>query len=217
MDKIIIISMSNKLSPTEVITLRETGLISFDTLRHLNAKKQYYFGAEEGAIRKALLGLAISERDYLTKLIQEANDELDKLPAVPVKTFVSYFTQTMNTHEIDLQEKVLEVYTLTQQDAKATSIKNGKRIVRTRVTFNGNPEMTVNRQFVDRLRLHSAWLRELANVVIKCVSNTSDDLIVNYDREFSRGKVIDRALSSLSPAPGIRTIREWSTDAQKML
>lgn len=196
---------------------KETGLISFDTLRYLHHVKK----SVSVETCQALFDLALSERYYLTRLIDQVSSQPLIESHVKVKAFVDALTQIMDRLEIYLLKKVLQVYILTHQDNKVEAIKNKRLVVRSRIGFIGDPESFVNPKFLDRLRLHSAWLRELANITIKCTS-VNTDLLINYEQEFAnmeiaQEQVINRALASLSPPPGEEAIIEWTAHSKQLL
>ena len=206
---------------------KRTGIVSFDTLRLLYQQKKRQVPPDytEDA-RIALYNLATREQQYLSVLIEEVAKMIEKLPAVNMKTFMFNFTDITNHLEVNLRDKVLDVYKTTQQYAKAIEIEQKGVKAGIQWTFNGDPESLetmVNHKFLDRIRLQLAWFRELSNVVISCTStNREGGALATYEIQFANLQnlnevLMDRALHSLTPVPGVKAIVEWSVDRENKL
>lgn len=211
---------------------KETGVISFDTLRYLHHEEvrskvwrhsdmmeQEY--TED--LRKVLHELALGEKACSTSLIDEVEREQWKLSNLDMREFASTLTQIMDRMELNLQKKVLEVYTLTGQVAKAEAIKSKGVVAKSHLEFK-NP--TINSTSIDMMRLNLALLRELATLVINCteisITESPHAIITRYayafdNAEATKKQLMDRALASLSPVPSVEAITEWSNYAKKTL
>lgn len=206
---------------------KKTGIVSFDTLRHLYRQKERQVPPDytEDA-RIALYKLATREQMYLSVLIDEATKMTEKLPAVDMKHFMSLFTDVTDNMEMDFRGLVLDVYKTTQQYEKGIEIERKGIPTGICFTFNGAPEhleSMVNHKFLDRIRLQLAWFRELSNVVISCTSTSrGGGALTTYEIQFANLRnlnevLMNRALQSLTPVPGVKAIVEWSVDRENKL
>ena len=129
------------------VSLKETGIVSFDTLRllHQQGKEQRHVPNDE--VRVALHTLAVANQQYLSTMIDEATNTIKKLPAIDMKTFMSLLSEVLDRMEMELRDKVLDVYKVIQQDAKAEAIKQKGITVGTRLTFDGPLDTLVTRKF----------------------------------------------------------------------
>ena len=93
---------------------KETGVISFDTLRYLHHEEIRTKGWRHSDmmeqeytedIRKALHELALDEKAHSTSLIEEVERQQWKLSNVDAKEFASILTQIMDRMEMNLQEE----------------------------------------------------------------------------------------------------------------
>lgn len=211
---------------------KETGVISFDTLRYLHHEEIRTKGWRHSDmmeqeytedIRKALHELALDEKAHSTSLIEEVERQQWKLSNVDAKEFASILTQIMDRIEMNLKKKILEVYTLTHQVAKAEAIKSRGVVAGSHLEFE---DPTINSKSIDMMRLNLAWLRELATLVINCTDasdmSSPDAILTRYvyafdNAEATKKQLMDRALASLSPVPSVEAITEWADHAKKML
>lgn len=205
------------------VSLKETGVISFDTLRLLYQQKKEQRHVLNDEVRVALHTLAVANQQYLSAMIEEATNTIEKLPAIDMKTFMSLLSEVLDRMEMELQDKVLAVYKVIQQETNAEAIKQKGITVGTRLTFDGPLDTLVTRKSLDRIRLHLAWLRELANIVINCTSTSrAGGMLTTYEIQFANFKdsndlLMDRALQSLTPLPMVTAIVEWVEATKGML